>query len=105
MLLAQGYPPSTINMAVPYYQQTGGSSEWSVICGECPDIPVGVNTCGTNHYNIVGKLMNEKIGRLIKQTKIGGAFPWVLDYDVSLGDNKTCGDNSLFKFLKSGLVN
>ena len=35
LLLEQGYPRSTINLAVPYYS---GNSAWADLCSACPDL-------------------------------------------------------------------
>merc|ERR1711907_530802 len=105
MLLGQGSPASTINLAIPYYQQAdgaaGGADEWWIGCANCPNLDPAQNWCAPG-FNYVGKLMNKDIGELVRNTGIG-VFPWVLDYDVAPSDNKTCGDNSLFKWLRMGL--
>eukprot|EP01050_Picozoa_sp_SAG11_P018909 SAG11_NODE_2931_length_2830_cov_2.053094_3_plen_164_part_00 len=57
MLLEQGYPASTISLAIPYFF---GNTAWADLCGTCPDIAPHSNNCsGTT---IVGKLMNERLG-------------------------------------------
>lgn len=101
MLLSQGFPASTINLAIPYYQQTGGSSEWELICPSCPNLDPIKSDC--NGSNVVSKTMNEKIGALAARRGLG-VFPWVLDYDVAPTDSKTCGNNSFFPWLQRGLA-
>jgi hypothetical protein len=104
-----GYPKSTMVIAIPYYEQTEGENEWSLICGDCPNLAYADNFCNstkknaTDGANIVGKKANYEIGKLIASAGLS-AFPWVFDYDVSPNDNKTCGDNNLFKYLKRGLL-
>jgi len=97
------YPRSTVNIAIPYYEQSEGQNEWAIICHTCIDLPAQNNTCGSGGPDVVGKQANYDIGRLIKENGLGGVFPWVLDYDVAPSDISTCGDNSLFKWLSKAL--
>ena len=102
------YPKSACVIAIPYYEQTEGENEWSGVCGACPDLGYAQNYCnangtGTGGPNIVGKKSNFDIARMVKRAGLGGVFPWVLDYDVAPTDNVTCGNNSLFPYLKKGL--
>ena len=97
------YPKSTVNIAIPYYEQSQGQNQWAIICSTCKDLPPNNNTCGWRGPDIVGKKANYDIGRLIKENGLGGVFPWSLDYDVAPSDTKTCGDNSLFKWLSKAL--
>ena len=53
---------------------------------------------------VVGKRMNQEIGALIYSSGIGGAFPWMLDYDASPINRTRCGDNHLLGWLKKGLT-
>merc|ERR1719387_1788472 len=101
----QKYPLSVVTIAVPYYQQSGGQNEWSNVCGACKDLAYEENFCGGKEkgFNIVGKKANYEIGKRVRALRLGGVFPWVLDYDVSANDTSTCGDNNLFKWLKKGL--
>ena len=61
----------------------------------CPNIDRESNVC--NNIPFVGKELNTKIGRLIKEHGFGGAFPWAANYD-SIRYN-----NSLITWLKYGL--
>jgi len=99
--LRKSYPPSTINIAVPFFSHTGGSA-WYDRCQSCPDLDPASNNC--SGVQVVGKHDAMHVGELIKFSGIGGAFPWMLDYDASPISNATCGDNSLLKWLKKGLL-
>ena len=59
MLLEQGYPPSTISLAIPYFF---GNTPWADMCASCPDIAPASNNCSGTL--IVGKLMNQRLGAL-----------------------------------------
>lgn len=109
--VSQGYPKSVVGIAIPYYEQSEGENEWTLVCPTCPNLAYEENFCkaaGSKSEdpgpNIVGKKANHDIGKLVKSMGLGGVFPWMLDYDVSPKDNNTCGDNSLFKWLKRGLI-
>ena len=99
MLLDQGYPASTINIAIPYYTPSGAA--WADLCHECPDLAPDNNSCAGDP--IVGKRMNERIGALAVTRGIGGLFPWMLNYDSS-GSTGGCTDNSLFQWLRQGMI-
>ena len=98
MLLSQGYPPSTISLAIPYFF---GNTAWADLCSSCPDIAPESNNCSGKV--IVGKLMNQRLGALAANRGIGGVFPWMLNYD-SMGSTGGCVDDSLFQWLRKGLI-
>lgn len=100
MLLQQGYTPSTISLTIPYYSSSGGGA-WADMCSSCPDIAPELNNCSSTMF--VGKMMNQRIGELAVQSGIGGVFPWMLNYD-SVGTVGGCTDDSLFQWLKRGLL-
>jgi hypothetical protein len=101
MLLADGYPASTINLAIPYYSNSGGA--WTDMCHSCPDLAYDNNNC--SGAPIVGKLMNERIGALAVERGIGGLFPWMLSYDNTGTMMGGCVDNSLFQWMRRGMLN
>jgi hypothetical protein len=78
MLVSQGYPKSTISIAIPYY---AGNTAWADLCGRCPDIAPADNNCSGTM--VVGKEMNRRIGALAVRRGIGGVFPWMLNYDTT----------------------
>ena len=47
--------------------------------------------------------MNERIGALAVTRGIGGLFPWMLNYD-SIGSTGGCVDNSLFEWMRQGML-
>ena len=98
MLLEQGYPPSTISLAIPYFF---GNTPWADMCASCPDIAPASNNCSGTL--IVGKLVNQRLGALAVERGIGGVFPWMLNYDSS-GSTGGCVDDSLFQWLRRGLL-
>ena len=69
--------------------------ETSNLSPKCPNINPLQNTC--NGTVFVGKDMNYRIGKFIKDNGFQGAFPWAANYD-SIEYN-----NSLVQFLVKGM--
>jgi hypothetical protein len=75
--------------------------QWADLCASCPDISPDSNNCSGTI--IVGKRMNARLGGLAASSGIGGLFPWMLNYDSS-GSIGGCVDDSLFQWLKRGML-
>jgi hypothetical protein len=94
-----GIDRKKVNIGIPYYstkcqKNVCHEPTWREISPLCPDILPSLNIC--NNTVIVGKDMNEKLGRWAKEKGFGGVFPWAADYD-SVDFN-----NSLISWLSKG---
>ena len=93
--------PKRINIGIPYFSinrtffKVNGQPTWKTLSKKCPNIDSKINKC--DNILFVGKEMNMRIGKLIKENGFGGAFPWAGNYD-SIQNN-----NSLINWLYMGL--
>ena len=95
-----GLDPKRVNIGIPYFSEifwkkTFSEPIWKTFSVKCPNIDPNENVC--NDIVFVGKEMNYKIGKWIKDKGFGGAFPWAMNYDT-LEYN-----NSLVEWLYKGL--
>ena len=95
-----GIDRNRVNLGLPYFstkfwQHSGSEPIWRTLSPKCPDINPLQNTC--NGTVFVGKDMNYRIGKFIKDNGFRGAFPWAANYD-SVQYN-----NSLIQWLRKGL--
>ena len=70
------FPPSRVNLGVPYYSRAPGGAEpsWRSLSSGCPDVAPASNVC--NGTVFVGKMMQQRIGEMARQRALGGLFPW-----------------------------
>ena len=96
-----GFNMSKVNLGIPYFSMNLdgykilGEPSWNSLSKSCPNSSPQNNTCKNITY--VGKQMNYDIGRFSKSMRIGGVFPWTLNYD-SFENN-----NSLIDWLIKGI--
>ena len=97
--------PQRINLGIGYFSKRWGKDPfrlmeeptWQSLSSKCPNVSLNQTIC--DDVLFVSKKMNYDLGKLIRKEKIGGMFPWMIDYD-SYQNN-----NTLSKYLIEGYNN
>ena len=97
-----GIDRNRVNIGIPYYSinrtkdgKTYNEPIWEGLSPKCPNVDPYQNVC--DGVVFVGKDMNYRIGKWIKESGFGGVFPWAGNYD-------SCKyNNSLVEWLGRGL--
>ena len=96
-----GIDRKRVNIGIPYFSKNWlggklvGEPLWKTLSALCPNIAPDQNVC--RDIPFIGKEMNKKLGRWVKEKGFGGVFPWAANYDTLQFNN------SLIPWLMEGL--
>ena len=97
-----GIDRSRVNIGIPYFSENRTKDLniynepcWVGLTDDCPNIDPNKNVC--NGIVFIGKEMNYRLGRWVRESGFRGVFPWAGNYDTWRHNN------SLVDWLERGL--